>query len=165
MNNVVNIKMKERFGSFLSNGSLAAALSVNELFPNIKAGNTVILDMSGVENMTDSFGNALIANMVKANGEVDREAFSRGTSVYFVDKVVPMLPEVLSNGCCSLNAGEDKYALSAIMTLDADGEIVSAKFAKTIIRSAVRGVYSSLCVSTSAWMLWSERSPKSGKKA
>jgi len=70
MNNVVNIKMKERFGSFLSNGSLAAALSVNELFPNIKAGNTVILDMSGVENMTDSFGNALIANMVKANGEV-----------------------------------------------------------------------------------------------
>lgn len=83
-----------------------------------------------------------VSHYVKANGEVDREAFSRGTSVYFVDKVVPMLPEVLSNGCCSLNAGEDKYALSAIMTLDADGEIVSAKFAKTIIRSAVRGVYS-----------------------
>lgn len=82
-----------------------------------------------------------VSHYVRADGEVDREAFLRGTSVYFVDKVVPMLPEVLSNGCCSLNAGEDKYALSAIMTLDTDGEITSAKFAKSIIKSSVRGVY------------------------
>lgn len=82
-----------------------------------------------------------VSHYVRKGGEVDREALSRGTSVYFVDKVVPMLPEVLSNGCCSLNAGEDKYALSAIITLDKTGEIVSAKFAKTVIRSVVRGVY------------------------
>ena len=59
--------MKDRFGSFLSNGSLAAVLSVDELSPNIQAGKTVVLDMSGIENMTDSF--ALIANTIKTNGE------------------------------------------------------------------------------------------------
>lgn len=69
MNSIVNINMKDRFGSFLSNGSLAAVLSVDELSPNIQAGKTVVLDMSGIENMTDSFGNALIANTIKTNGE------------------------------------------------------------------------------------------------
>ncbi|MBQ7827336.1 MAG: ribonuclease R [Clostridia bacterium] len=83
-----------------------------------------------------------VSHYVKRGGAVDTEAYSRGTSVYFVDKVVPMLPEVLSNGCCSLNAGEDKYALSAIIDLDRQGEIESYSFAKSIIRSAVRGVYS-----------------------
>lgn len=83
-----------------------------------------------------------VSHYVRRGGAVDTEALSRGTSVYFVDKVVPMLPVILSNGCCSLNAGEDKYALSAIIKLDKTGEIVSAEFAKSIIRSAVRGVYS-----------------------
>lgn len=83
-----------------------------------------------------------VSHYVSAGGAVDREAMSRGTSVYFVDKVVPMLPEILSNGCCSLNAGEDKYALSAVMQIDSHGEIVSSRFSKSIIRSVVRGVYS-----------------------
>ena len=83
-----------------------------------------------------------VSHYVHANGKIDIEAKSRGTSVYFVDKVVPMLPEVLSNGCCSLNAGEDKYALSAIIDLDRNGEIESYSFAKSVIRSVVRGVYS-----------------------
>lgn len=82
-----------------------------------------------------------VSHYVKRGGAVDTEAYARGTSVYFVDKVVPMLPEVLSNGCCSLNAGEDKYALSAIIDLDRHGEIESYSFAKSVIRSAVRGVY------------------------
>lgn len=73
---------------------------------------------------------------------LDRMAMSRGTSVYFTDKVVPMLPECLSNGACSLNAGEDKYALSAIINLDAEGNIVKTKIVPSIINSRLRGVYS-----------------------
>ena len=73
---------------------------------------------------------------------LDRAVMARGTSVYFTDKVVPMLPPALSNGACSLNAGEDKYTLSAIVSLDDRGEIKGAKIEPSIIRSRVRGVYS-----------------------
>jgi ribonuclease R len=66
----------------------------------------------------------------------------RGTSVYFTDKVVPMLPKVISNGVCSLNAGEKKYTLSAIMHLNNEGDIVDARIEKSFIVSNVRGVYS-----------------------
>lgn len=82
-----------------------------------------------------------VSHYVGMGGALDAAAYERGTSVYFTDKVVPMLPVALSNGACSLNAGEDKYALSALMTLDRDGRIIGAKLAKTMIRSAVRGVY------------------------
>jgi len=83
-----------------------------------------------------------VSHYVPAEGEVDREAYRRGTSVYFVDKVVPMLPAVLSNGACSLNGGEDRYALSALITLNASGGMTACDFKKSIIRSDVRGVYS-----------------------
>lgn len=82
-----------------------------------------------------------VSHYVRQNTPVEREARLRATSVYFTDKVVPMLPEVLSNGACSLNAGEDKYALSAEMTLTPDGGITDVKIFKSVIRSAVRGVY------------------------
>lgn len=72
---------------------------------------------------------------------LDREAHMRGTSLYFADKVVPMLPPALSNGACSLNAGEDKYALSALLSIDKDGEITNVTLEKSIIRSSLRGVY------------------------
>ena len=72
---------------------------------------------------------------------LDRAAFSRGTSLYFADKVVPMLPPVLSNGACSLNAGEDKYALTACLTIDGSGEIVCVTLEKSVICSSLRGVY------------------------
>ena len=62
-------------------------------------------------------------------------------SVYFADQVIPMLPEALSNGACSLNAGEDKLALSALMTLDAAGSCQSLRLVKSVIVSRVRGVY------------------------
>lgn len=83
-----------------------------------------------------------VSHYVKEGGEIDREAMSRGTSVYFTDKVVPMLPRSLSNGACSLNSGEDKYAMSAFITLDRDAKLVSARVKQSIIRSALRGVYS-----------------------
>ena len=79
--------------------------------------------------------------LAKAYSPAEVEARLRGTSVYFTDKVVPMLPESLSNGACSLNAGEDKYALSAEMTLDAQGRRTSVRIFKSLIRSRVRGVY------------------------
>ena len=66
----------------------------------------------------------------------------RGTSVYFTDKVVPMLPPALSNGACSLNAGEDKYAITARISLDSEGNITDLKLSPSVIRSRVRGVYS-----------------------
>ena len=73
---------------------------------------------------------------------IDEEAINRGTSVYFADRVIPMLPEVLSNGACSLNAGTDKLAFSALIELDKEGHITKYDFKKTIINSKVRGVYS-----------------------
>lgn len=85
-----------------------------------------------------------VSNYVKEDTELDREARARGTSVYFADKVVPMLPVTLSNGICSLNAGVDRYALSVFVTLDAFGEIKGAELKKSIINSKVRGVYSEI---------------------
>ena len=83
-----------------------------------------------------------VAHYVREKTPLDRAVMSRGTSVYFTDKVVPMLPPVLSNGACSLNAGEDKYAVTAIITLDENGEIVKTRLVPSIINSRVRGVYS-----------------------
>ncbi len=83
-----------------------------------------------------------VSYYVREKSLLDRAVMMRGTSVYFTDKVVPMLPTALSNGACSLNAGEDKYALSALVSLDRDGNIKSTKIEKSIIRSRVRGVYS-----------------------
>lgn len=79
---------------------------------------------------------------VTEKNALDRAAMTRGTSVYFTDKVVPMLPRALSNGACSLNANEDKYAISAIIRLDNDANIVSCEIKPSVIRSSVRGVYS-----------------------
>ena len=83
-----------------------------------------------------------VSHYVRPFSALDATAHERGSSVYFTDRVVPMLPEALSNGACSLNAGEDKYALSAEMTLDAEGEIKKTKLYKSIINSRMRGVYS-----------------------
>lgn len=83
-----------------------------------------------------------VSHYIKAGSAIDQEAFRRGTSVYFADRVIPMLPEAISNGVCSLNAGTDKLAFSALMDFDADGNMTDFIFRKTIINSKVRGVYS-----------------------
>ena len=83
-----------------------------------------------------------VSHYVKEGSAIDEEAIIRGTSVYFADRVIPMLPEVLSNGACSLNAGTDKLAFSALIELDKEGHITKYDFKKTIINSKVRGVYS-----------------------
>ena len=85
-----------------------------------------------------------VSSYVEMDSALDREAFLRGTSVYFADQVVPMLPKTLSNGCCSLTGGEERYALSALITLDKRGEIKDCELRESIICSKIRGVYSEL---------------------
>ena len=75
-----------------------------------------------------------VANYVQENSALDREALKRGTSVYLADRVIPMLPHKLSNGICSLNAGEDRLALSCIMTVSPSGAVVDHQIAETVIR-------------------------------
>ncbi len=82
-----------------------------------------------------------VSHYVKAKSALDRDAFERGTSVYFADRVIPMLPEALSNGVCSLNAGEDKLTFSALLSFDKEGNMTAYRFQKSVIRSKVRGVY------------------------
>lgn len=83
-----------------------------------------------------------VANYVQERSALDKEAFERGTSVYLADRVIPMLPHVLSNGICSLNAGEDRLALSCIMTISPSGEITDHEIAETVIRVDKRMSYS-----------------------
>ena len=85
-----------------------------------------------------------VSHYVRERTLTDKEAMARGTSVYFTDKVVPMLPRVLSNGVCSLNGGVDRYAVSAFMTVDKNGDILSTSVHNSIINSKMRGVYSEL---------------------
>ena len=85
-----------------------------------------------------------VSHYVRGNSALDKEAMRRGTSVYYADKVVPMLPKELSNGICSLNPDEDRLTLSAFMELGEDGEMISYRFCKTVIRSRVKGVYSEI---------------------
>ncbi|MCI8441593.1 MAG: VacB/RNase II family 3'-5' exoribonuclease [Provencibacterium sp.] len=78
---------------------------------------------------------------VQPQSALDEEAYERGTSIYFADQVVPMLPPALSNGICSLNPGEDRLALSALLQLNADYELTGFRFCRSVIRSKLRGVY------------------------
>ena len=82
-----------------------------------------------------------VGHYVRPGSALDREAFRRSTSVYFCDRVVPMLPESLSNGVCSLVPGEDRLAFSVFMTFDRSGEMTSRRFAKSVIRSKARFTY------------------------
>ena len=85
-----------------------------------------------------------VTNYVQENSALDWEARERGTSVYLVDRVIPMLPHKLSNGICSLNAGENRLALSCLMTIDQKGEVVSHEIVESVIRVDRRMSYTSV---------------------
>ncbi len=82
-----------------------------------------------------------VTNYVQENSVLDREALRRGTSVYLVDRVIPMLPHTLSNGICSLNMGEDRLALSCLITLDQKGRVLDYEIAESVINVNQRMSY------------------------
>ena len=84
---------------------------------------------------------AHVSSFVKPGSALDNEAFERGNSCYLPRKVVPMLPEILSNGICSLQEGVNRYCLSAFIRYNAKGEVVGQRFSRSVIRSAKRLTY------------------------
>ena len=82
-----------------------------------------------------------VSHYVRPKTSLDSEAFERGTSVYLADRVIPMLPERLSNGICSLNPNEDRLTMSAIMEIDKNGDVVDHEIRETVIRSKERMTY------------------------
>ncbi len=93
-----------------------------------------------------------VTNYVQENSALDREALKRGTSVYLVDRVIPMLPHALSNGICSLNEGMDRLALSCLMTVDEQGDIVDYEICESVIRVDKRMSY------TAVWQILQDES-------
>lgn len=134
-----------------------AKILQNDLKNRLDLRNEIIftIDGSDAKDLDDaisikrtSFGYQLgvhiadVSHYVKKNSEIDEDAKMRGNSVYFADRVIPMLPEALSNGICSLQSGVDRLTLSAIIDIDKNGNILSFDLSKSIICSKVRGVYS-----------------------
>ena len=101
----------------------------------------VSLERDGQGNWVLGVHIADVSHYVTPGSVLDLEALHRGTSVYYADRVVPMLPEALSNGICSLNPHVDRLALSCILTLDASGAVLDHRLAKTVLRSTERMTY------------------------
>lgn len=85
-----------------------------------------------------------VSYYVKEGSKLDKEAIKRGTSVYMFDRVIPMLPFELSNGICSLNAGQDRFALSCSMEIDNKGNVISGDVYKSVIRVTERMTYTNV---------------------
>ena len=87
-----------------------------------------------------------VSHYVKENSKLDKEAIVRGTSIYMLDRVIPMLPKELSNGICSLNQGEDRLTISVIMEINKEGQVISSNITKGIINVTRRMNYSDVAI-------------------
>lgn len=104
------------------------------------------VSLSRLDNGNYSLGVHIadVTHYVRENSALDNEAFMRGTSVYLADRVIPMLPEKLSNGICSLNPNVDRFTLSVIMEVNPEGQVVSHELKKAVIRSKERMTYNNV---------------------
>ena len=100
---------------------------------------SVMIDKDG--NLEIGVHIADVSHYLRPDTDLDKEAYQRGTSVYLVDRVIPMLPERLSNGICSLRPNEDKLTFSVVFTMDSDGNVLNEWFGRTIINSNHRYTY------------------------
>lgn len=129
---------------------------LNEFFVTIDGADTRDIDDGvSVEKQGDNYVLSVhiadVSHYVKAGGELDKEAFKRGTSVYFPDRVLPMLPQALSNGCCSLNEGEARLAFTCKMLIagggtdktaaENAGKVLKSEIFPSLVRSAYRLTY------------------------
>ena len=144
------LKQAERVPDEVSEADMAGRMDLRDW-------QTVTIDGEDAKDLDDAItltkGNgkytlgvhiADVTNYVQEHSALDVEALNRGTSVYLVDRVIPMLPHKLSNGICSLNAGENRLALSCIMTIDEKGNVVDHTIAETVIKVDRRMSYNSV---------------------
>jgi ribonuclease R len=116
------------------------------------------LDRDGQGRLILGVHIADVCHYVLPGSALDKEAQKRGNSVYFPDRVIPMLPEQLSNGVCSLNPNVDRLAFSVFMTLDEGGAVINRRFSRSIIRSKHRLTYEQVMA-----LLDQPARPKGGK--
>lgn len=144
------MKQVERIGEEVSSADIGGRVDLRNL-------QTVTIDGEDAKDLDDAItiskqGDiyllgvhiADVSNYVTEGSPLDKEALKRGTSVYLVDRVIPMLPHKLSNGICSLNAGSDRLALSCMMEIDEKGNVVGHRIAETVINVDRRMTYTSV---------------------
>ena len=144
------LNQAERVAKDVSTADMAGRMDIRD-------GTMVTIDGEDAKDLDDAIsitkedGNYIlgvhiadVTNYVQEKSALDREALKRGTSVYLVDRVIPMLPHTLSNGICSLNAGEDRLALSCIMTINEKGSVIDHKIAETVVHIDERMSYTSV---------------------
>ena len=154
---VRNYNLRDEYPAEVLEEAETASLLVNKPGPRMDLRNEYILTIDPVRARdfddalsltTDSDGHRVlgvhiadVSHFVRPGSALDREALERGNSTYLTDKVLPMLPEQLSNGVCSLNPNVDRLAFSAFLTVDDHGNVLKRSFAKTIMHSSLRLTY------------------------
>ena len=144
------LNQAERVAKDVSTADMAGRMDLRE-WTMVTIDGEDAKDLDDAISITKEDGNYIlgvhiadVTNYVQEKSALDREALKRGTSVYLVDRVIPMLPHTLSNGICSLNAGEDRLALSCIMTINEKGAVIDHKIAETVVHIDERMSYTSV---------------------